>query len=214
MFDYNHISKDGEVKKKDFEREADELFSRKSRRPDKEIDYSGHRYSADYYSRDYERRAPREELRDEYRPRLPPRDDYDDRRRPEFRHDDRRRDDRDKYSRRDDLHRERDRDLHRDRDRVHRREDVGHRGRSHERDGRKRGLSKDSDVSNNSLSKKPRDKADTRSHAPGNHIVMIDDLLESPGRSMRPEKIVIILRGLFYCVPFMNAYLRNRIFLS
>ncbi|XP_026730170.1 YLP motif-containing protein 1-like isoform X2 [Trichoplusia ni] len=195
MFDYNHISKDGEVKKKDFEREADELFSRKSRRPDKEIDYSGHRYSADYYSRDYERRAPREELRDDYRPRLPPRDDYDDRRRPEFRHDDRRRDDRDKYSRRDDLHRDRERDLHRERDRVHRREDIGHRGRSHERDARKRGLSRDSDVSNNSLSKKPRDKADTRSHAPGNHIVMIDDLLESPGRSMRPEKIVIILRG-------------------
>lgn len=219
MFDYNHKSKDGDLKKKDFDKEADDLFSRKFRRSEKEYDYSGDRYSRDYYSRDYERRAPREDFRDEMRQRGLPRDDYDDRRRLDedrrrldddrrrldedrrkldLRYDDRRRDDRDKFSRRDDSYRERDRDFHRDRDRGRETRDVQH-NRSHERDSRKRGLSKDSDISD-SFSKRSKDK-DAATMPPAaqfeqpKHIVMIDDLLESPGREMRPEKIVIILRG-------------------
>lgn len=208
MFDYNHISKDGEVKKKDFEKEVDELFSRKPRRSEKEPDYNNaERYSRDRYSRDFERRATRvpqgfhgEDLRDEFRPRVPPRDDYDDRRRPDNRYDDRRRDDRDKFTRREDSYRDRDRDFHRDRDRGrdNRREETRHHSRSRERDSRKRGLSRESEASNNSLSKKSRDKNDSSPNAASGkakHIVMIDDLLESPGRTMRPDKIVIILRG-------------------
>lgn len=219
MFDYNHKSKDGEVKRKDFEREVDELFSRKPRRSEKDIDYIRERYSRDQYSRDFERRAPREDLRDEIRSRVPPRDDYDDRRRPDNRYDDRRRDerdddrrrderdddrrrddrnddrrrdDRDKYSRRDDLYRDRERE-HRDRDhgRDVRREDVSHHSRSRERDSRKRGLSRDSENSNTQYNKKSKEIDDSEAK----HIVMIDDLLESPGRTMRPDKIVIILRG-------------------
>ncbi|KAJ8719583.1 hypothetical protein PYW08_011758 [Mythimna loreyi] len=219
MFDYNHKSKDGEVKRKDFEREVDELFSRKPRRSEKEIDYSRERYSRDHYSRDFERRAPREDLRDDFRPRVPFRDDYDDRRRSDNRYDDRRRDDRDddrrrddrdddrrrddrdddrrrddrdKYSRREDLYRDRDRD-HRDRDhgRDVRRDENSYHGRSRERDSRKRGLSRDSENSNPQLSKKSKDKEESQSK----HVVMIDDLLETPGRTMRPDKIVIILRG-------------------
>ncbi|XP_075977283.1 uncharacterized protein LOC142977327 isoform X2 [Anticarsia gemmatalis] len=216
MFDYNHKSKDEDVKKsRDF---ADELFVRKPRRTEKEMDHSGDRYSRDYYSRDYERRAPRDDLRDEIRPRGPPRDDYEDRRRIDddrrriddsrkldedrrrldSRYDDRRREDRDKYGRRDDMYRERERDFHRDRDRGRdvRREDIRHRSRSRERDTRKRGLSRDSDL-NDIYSKRPRDKDNlpAAQFEQPKHIVMIDDILEAPGREMRPEKIVIILRG-------------------
>ncbi|XP_047028174.1 putative uncharacterized protein DDB_G0282133 isoform X1 [Helicoverpa zea] len=209
MFDYNHKSKDGDVKRKDFdlEKEVDELFSRKPRRPEKEIDYSRERYSRDHYSRDFERRAPREDLRDDFRPRVPPRDDYEDRRRLDSRYDDRRRDERDedrrrddreKYSRREDIYRDRERDY---RDRDHgkdvRRDEIRHRSRSRERDSRKRGLSRDSESSINHSTKKSKDKDESVANTPASskHIVMIDDLLESPGRSMRPDKIVIILRG-------------------
>lgn len=219
MFDYNHKSKDGEVERKDFEKEMDELFTRKPRRSEKEIDYSRERYSRDYYSRDFERRAPREDLRDDFRSRVPPRHDYDDRRRLDNRYDDRRRDerdvdrrkeerdddrrrddrdddrrrdDRDKYSRREDFYRDRERD-HRDRDhgRDGRREEINRHSRSHERDSRKRGLSRDTESNNTPINKKSKDEDESQSK----HVVMIDDLLEHPGRTMRPDKIVIILRG-------------------
>ncbi|XP_022826444.1 YLP motif-containing protein 1-like isoform X1 [Spodoptera litura] len=222
-FHYNHKSKDGEVRKKDFEKEVDELFQKKPTRSDAENDYGKERYSRDHYSRDFERRAPRYDvdLLDEIRPRGPPRSEYDDRRRDRYddrrrddreddrrrddreddrrrddREDDRRRDDRDKYLRREDSFRDRDRE-YRDRDlgRESRREEGRYRSRSRDRDSRKRGLSKESD-SGKHYSKKPRDKDESLSGASSSkHIVMIDDLLESPGRSMRPDKIVVILRG-------------------
>ncbi|KAF9424265.1 hypothetical protein HW555_000658 [Spodoptera exigua] len=213
-FDYNHKSKDGEVRKKDFEKEVDDLFQKKSKRLDAENDYGRERYSRDHYSRDFERRAPRYEvdLLDEIRSRGPPRSDYDDRRRDRYddrrrddreddrrrddREDDRRRDDRDKYLRREDTFRDRDRE-YRDRDfgRESRREEGRYRSRSRDRDSRKRGLSKESD-SGKHYSKKPKDKDEPPlSASSSKHIVMIDDLLESPGRSMRPDKIVVILRG-------------------
>lgn len=232
MFDYNHISKDNEYKKKNFEDEVDDLFTRKPRRLDKDDDRLGSdRFARDIYSRDYERRVPREEIRDDYRPRVPPKDEYDDRRRPDMRFDERRRDDRDKYIKRDDSYRERDinrerdvnrdrdRDLNRDRDmnrdrerdrdfnrdrfRDHRREDNKTHSRSRERDIRKRGRSKESDRSDSS--KKTKD-TNTKSETP-KHVVMIDDILESPGRDMRPEKIVIILRGKL--TNFFNLKLYN-----
>ncbi|XP_049874845.1 YLP motif-containing protein 1-like isoform X2 [Pectinophora gossypiella] len=195
MFDYNHISKDDEFKRKDFEREVDELFTRKPRR--QEDDYTssdrGERYAREPPSRDFERR-PREDVRDDYRSRVPPREEYDDRRRPENVYFDRRRDDRDRYTRREDVPRDREdsyRDRERDRHRDYRRDA---RSRSHEKESRKRGRSKESEVSNNG-SKKSREDLKTNTLATPKHIVMIDDLLEPPGREMRPEKIVIILRG-------------------
>ncbi|KOB70911.1 putative YLP motif containing 1, partial [Operophtera brumata] len=65
-FDYNHISKDNEYKKKDFEHEADELFTRKPRRSERDnaedrFRDQGHR---DLYQRDYERRGTRDDFRD------------------------------------------------------------------------------------------------------------------------------------------------------
>lgn len=36
------------------------------------------------------------------------------------------------------------------------------------------------------------------------NIVMIDDILESPGREVRPEKIVIILRGNLFSFFFLS----------
>lgn len=212
MFDYNHKSKDDDGKKKDFEKEADELFLRKPRRSEKDMDQVD-RYSRDYYSRDrdYERRVPRDDLRDEVRPRVPYRDDYDDRRRLDDdrrrldddrrrydRYDERRREDRDKYTRRDDIYRERDRDFHRDRDRTRepRREDFRHRSTSHDRDSRKRALSRDSELSDSySKKSKEKEKIPASQFEQPKRIVMIDDLLEPPGREMRPDKIVIILRG-------------------
>lgn len=223
MFDYNHVSKDEEFKKKDFEKEMDELFTRKARRFDDDRSFfervdRGDRFSKEPPSRDYERRMPREELRDwrdesrelrdDYRGRPPPRDEYDDRRRFD-RYEERRRDDRDKYVRREDIYRDRerdrdfgrDRDLGRDRDmgrdryRDSRREDSRNRSKSREKDSRKRGRSRESD--NSDHSKKVKEN-ETKSNVDlPKHIIMVDDLLEPPGRDMRPEKIVVILRGLY-----------------
>ncbi|XP_050343990.1 YLP motif-containing protein 1-like isoform X2 [Nymphalis io] len=94
----------------------------------------------------------------------------------------------------------RDRDPGRERDfgrnRDFRKDDSRNRSRSRERDSRKREHSKDSVDS--SGSKKPRELKETSTAVQSGkpqHIVMIDDILEPPGRDMRPEKIVIILRG-------------------
>ncbi|XP_028178398.1 YLP motif-containing protein 1-like isoform X1 [Ostrinia furnacalis] len=224
MFDYDHKSKEGE-KKRDFEKEVDELFSRKPRRNRDEDQRAPDRYEMherprerDGYNRDFERRVPRDDIRDDYRHR-PPRDEIEDKRRLDDRYDDRRRDDRDrdirdKFGRREDVfrdrererERERDRDKDRDRnmfysrDRYHRREEPNRReeprirSRSRERDVRKRGHSRESDT--NDLSKRSREhNSSERNSGSANPVVMIDDLLEAPGREMRPEKIVIILRG-------------------
>ncbi|XP_045512728.1 YLP motif-containing protein 1-like isoform X2 [Pieris brassicae] len=83
----------------------------------------------------------------------------------------------------------RDRDLHRDRDVKDRIRDIErdrNHSRSRENEQRKRAISMDSEISTGSKKNK------TENPRP---IVMIDDILEEPGRSMRPEKIVIILRG-------------------
>ncbi|XP_063538719.1 YLP motif-containing protein 1 isoform X1 [Cydia strobilella] len=229
MFDYNHKSKDDNIKKRDFEKEADELFQRKPRRIESEDVYRENRFgpgdymesrfaaednSRDYSPRDFERRYPREEirhdrreLRDDYRDvRGPPRDEYDDRidrRRPDERYDERRRDDRDRFSRREDFSRDRGRerdrdreDSYRDRQRDIRRDDNRHdsrnRSRSRDRDTRKRGRSKESNISE--ASSKKSKEVEKKNETP-KHVVMIDDILEPPGREMRPEKIVIILRG-------------------
>ncbi|XP_041981133.1 YLP motif-containing protein 1-like isoform X2 [Aricia agestis] len=102
-----------------------------------------------------------------------------------------------------DVGRERDRDTGRERDRDTGRErdldrDFGrdkYRDRrdrsshSMDREKRKRGLSKESEVSNTSSKKAKTDSARPK------HLVMIDDILEHPGRDMRPAKIVIVLRG-------------------
>ncbi|XP_072929858.1 uncharacterized protein [Epargyreus clarus] len=238
-FDYNHLSKDGEGKKSDFEKEVDNLFVRKPHTIFvKEERYTSDRYSRDLYYRDHERSSNRDQLRDtrdEQYPRGPRDDDrrrYDDDIR-DRRYDDRRRDDRDKYIRREDLQRERDRDRddmyrdrnrekdferNRDRDRDSERNKDRDRGldqnrdmdrdayrdrdrhrdyrrsKSHDKDSRKRGHSKDSDL-NSSSSKKTKDTTPIRPIENPKHIVMIDDILELPGRQMRPEKIVIILRG-------------------
>ncbi|CAG4961979.1 unnamed protein product [Colias eurytheme] len=254
-FDYNHKSKDGDVKKMDFEKEVEDLFARAPRTYEKENERG--RYSKDPYSRDYDRR-------DEFRQRSPkeqyPHPYRDERLRADERFD--RRDDREvRYNRREDyrerdldtsrnirdrdsmrdrdvmrdrerdfgrdrdLGRERDygrgrdvgsyRDLGRDRDLgkdrrdrvssrdrdIGRERDIGRdrerdrlrdKNRSHSRDreSRKRGTSIDSEVSSSSNSK--RKKEDDKQPK---HVVMIDDLLETPGREMRPEKILIILRG-------------------
>lgn len=114
----------------------------------------------------------------------------------ERRRDDRKRDDLDRYGNRRvvNSHTDSDRYSNRDRrdgrrdDRDIRRDENRMRSTSKDKDSRKRGTSRDSDVS--SHSKKPKDAV-----APTNPIVMIDDLLEPPGRSMRPEKIAIIIRG-------------------
>ncbi|XP_047997835.1 YLP motif-containing protein 1-like isoform X2 [Leguminivora glycinivorella] len=236
MFDYNHKSKDDNIKKIDFEKEADELFQRKPRRnqpvePDDVYresrygpGYPENRFAAednsrDYSPRDFERRYPREEvrhdhreLRDDYRDvRGPPRDEYEeriDRRRPDERYEnDRRRDDRDRFLRRDDFSRDRGRerdrereDLHRDRPRDIRRDDnrfdSRNRSRSRDRDSRKRGRSKESNISETSSKKsKEQEKKNDQEKKGPKHVVMIDDILEPPGREIRPEKIVIILRG-------------------
>lgn len=230
MFDYNHKSKDEDTKRKDYEKEPDDLFTRNLRQSDKDVDYSGQRYSRDSYYRNFERRTPRDEQHGDFRPRPAFRDEYDDRRRLDderrrldddrrkleedrrrldSRFDDRRRDDRDKYNRREDLYRERDRDIHHDRvrGREPRREDTRHHRRSHERDIRKRALSRDSDLSD-SMTKKPRDKEPIPADqfVQPKHIVMIDDLLEPPGREMRPQKIVIILRGEIFITHFYIIY--------
>ncbi|KAJ0176152.1 hypothetical protein K1T71_008326 [Dendrolimus kikuchii] len=248
MFDYNHKSKDSDVKKRDFEKEIDDLFPSMRRRPERfERDIENDRYrepvSRESHYRDrepkfYDRRLPRDdfrdeyrlsrdELRDEFRPKLAPRDDDYDMRRVDDRFDDRRRDDRDKFTRRDDLRdRSRERDRERERDRYRERErDKGpphihvfrerdrerdrdrfdrirdlrdeRRSGSRDRDSRKRGHSKDSEIS--IVSKKSKDNTEKPAveveSKESKHIVMIDDILELPGREMRPEKIVIILRG-------------------
>lgn len=251
-FDYNHKSKDGDNNsKRDFEKEVDELFSRKPRNVDRD-DWSSERL----YSRDHDRPSARDE-----RSRMANRDDYDS----YDRKDDRRFDDRDRFRRQDyerrdrggdsdrlretgynrdramgrdrDFDRERDnnrdldgdfrrdRDLGRDRDvatgrgrdfgrdrdirdrdfgrdrnsgrdpvrdRQDRRDASWNRSRSRERDSRKREHSKDTDSIDSS--KKIKDVKDDSSNVK-KHVVMIDDLLESPGRDIRPAKIVIILRG-------------------
>ncbi|KAL0878527.1 hypothetical protein ABMA27_003615 [Loxostege sticticalis] len=223
MFDYDHKSKDGENKKKDFEKEVDDLFMRKPRR-DRDDDLRGpDRYDMperqrerDGYNRDFERRVPREDLRDDYRQR-PPREEFDDRRRPDDRYDDRRRDDRDRdirdrFGRREDSFRDRererdrdrererdrdrDRDMYRDRmNRDHRRDEPRNRSRSRDRDSRKRGHSRDvSEATDVSKKSRENNSGEKNTDAP-KHVVMIDDILEAPGREMRPEKIVIILRG-------------------
>lgn len=239
MFDYNHVSKDEEFKKKDFEKEVDDLFSRKPRRLDDDRSFfeRADRFSKELPSRDYERRMPREEprdwrdesrdLRDDYRGRPLPRDEYDDRRRFDTRYEERRRDDRDKYVRREDIYRDRDRDrelgrdrdlardresgrdrdlgrdkdLGRDRDmgrdryRDSRRDDSRNRSKSREKDSRKRGRSRENDIVDHS--KKSKENETKSNTDPPKHIIMVDDLLEPPGRDMRPEKIVVILRGLY-----------------
>ncbi|XP_047508220.1 uncharacterized protein LOC125051733 isoform X3 [Pieris napi] len=250
-FDYNHKSKD-EDKKRDFEKEVDELFTRM---PQTEKESS--RRFRDPYLRDYERRPemPKEECRPrlqredlsfrEERPRLEDRlderrhDDRDRFRREEYRDRERDRDrdvgrdrenarerdirsrdarDRDygrdlgrdrnlgrerEYGRDRDFGRDRlvdhvkerdidygrDRDLHRDRDVKDRIKDLErdrNHSRSRESEQRKRAISVDSEITTGTK------KTKTENPRP---IVMIDDILEEPGRSMRPEKIVIILRG-------------------
>ncbi|CAG9788052.1 unnamed protein product [Diatraea saccharalis] len=223
-FDYNHISKDGDNKKKDFEREVDELFTRKPRR-DREDDYNKppDRYARDLYSRDFERRVPRdrEEIRDDYRHKSL-RNEYEERRKPDDRFEERRRDDR--YVRREDSfrdrdkerdrewerdrgrerERDRDRDWERDRDRdvqrdrlrdkdFVRRDDSRVRSRSRDKESRKRERSKE--ITEIDVSKKMKETVMAESFGQPKHVVMIDDILESPGREIRPEKIVIILRG-------------------
>lgn len=172
------------------------------------------RMPKDEYRDEY--RIPRHEFRDEYRSKFSPRDDFE-MRRPDDRFDDRRRDDRDKFTRRDDY-RERERDRYRERERdkgpphipSYRERDrerdrfenrdirEDRRSLSRDRDSRKRAHSKDSEI--NTVSKKSKDNVDIPAEiatANAKHIVMIDDILELPGREMRPEKIVIILRGRF-----------------
>ncbi|CAK1543072.1 unnamed protein product [Leptosia nina] len=68
------------------------------------------------------------------------------------------------------------------------------RSRSRDRDVRKRDHSVESEASNSSKKSKSLPVAMPQ-RQPQKHVVMIDDLLEEPGRSMRPQKIVIILRG-------------------
>ncbi|XP_060804052.1 myb-like protein AA isoform X2 [Amyelois transitella] len=221
MFDYNHKSKDGDTKKCDYEKEVDEMYGRKPREDDYDRyrrDREYHRQSEredDRYSRDqsrqFERRAPSDYPTHDYYRQRPPRDDFNDRRYPESRFDDRKREDRDR-NRRDEIYRDRERDSYRDSERERERDrdrerDRGRerdrdrnrdsrRSRSRERDNRKRARSKESPISliseESIHSKKSKDLDDRDSRK---HMVMIDDILEPPGRDMRPAKIVIILRG-------------------
>ncbi|XP_069360058.1 YLP motif-containing protein 1-like isoform X4 [Maniola hyperantus] len=92
----------------------------------------------------------------------------------------------------------RDRNSGRDpiRDRQDKRDMSRNRSRSRDKDSRKRGHSRGNDSNDSFGSKKTKDsKEDPASWQKPSHIVMIDDLLESPGRDIRPAKIVIILRG-------------------
>ncbi|CAG9583172.1 unnamed protein product [Danaus chrysippus] len=223
MFEYNHQSKDGESSnKKNFDKELDDLFSRKRRADD---DWSS---TDKFYSRDYDRRGLKDDARDRNRTR-DDRDMYD------RRIDDRRRDDRDRfrreeYDRRDRVEQERSRDMGRGRDERDRDRDMGreresgrdrdymrdrdrdirgrskeyrkddrdsrNRSRSRDKENRKRGHSRETESIDNYGLKKNRDvKNETVPPNKPKHVVMIDDLLELPGRTMRPEKMVIILRG-------------------
>ncbi|XP_022112361.2 YLP motif-containing protein 1 isoform X2 [Pieris rapae] len=251
-FDYNHKSKD-EDKKRDFEKEVDELFTRKPR-----TEKESSRRFRDTYLRDYEGRP--EMPKEEFRPR-PQRDELsfrEERPRLEDRLDERRHDDRDRFRREEyrDRERDRDRDVGRDRENARERDirsrdvakdrdygrDLGRdrnlgreREYGRERDlgrdrvvdhvkerdidyGRDRDLQRDRDVKdrirgldrdrNHSRSRDSEQRkraisvdseigTDSKKYKIENPrpTVMIDDILEEPGRSMRPEKIVIILRG-------------------
>lgn len=264
MFDYNHKSKNSELKKIDFEKEVDELFPKTplwERENNSEINDQSRQSNTRYF----ERRSSHDNLRGDYYSRAPPRVDYE-RRRPDDRSEVRRRDrgvdDRDRHLRQDEYIREQnryrdskredsrdftredreskrgdrdfkrddrdvkrddrdfkrddrdfkrdDRDYNRD-DRHSRREEKDNRRndsrddssndrRSRERDSRKRGHSYDRE---SGVTSKILKEAETPFHVSSgraNHVVMIDDLLESPGREMRPEKIVIILRGMYLLV--------------
>ncbi|KAG6440995.1 homeobox protein 2 isoform X2 [Manduca sexta] len=203
MFDYNHKSKNEDGQKRDFEKEGDELFVRKSKR-DRDEDYvNPQKYRADYYNRDFERRAHKEDIRNELRSRPSLREDFE-RRRLDDRFDVRRRDDRDRYMRRDDFRdsrdyrddRERERDRDRDRDRFRdSRRDNRNRSRSRDRDTRKRGYSREGSSNHTSKKFKETDNSQAEKNFQTKHVVMIDDILELPGRQIRPEKIVIIIRG-------------------
>ncbi|XP_068629593.1 putative uncharacterized protein DDB_G0281733 isoform X2 [Battus philenor] len=198
-FDYNHKSKQSDDRKKDFEREVDELFSSQSRINEVPNDnFSSERFRDPYY-RDYERKT-RDNVREDFRPRPSLRDGYDERRRYDNKYEDRKRDDSDKYRRREDFYRDRDkgersRDEYKSRYSLdYRRDENRHRSKSNEKENRKRDHSKENDDSCNNPIKKSKDANSEIVKA--KHLVMIDDLLEPPGREMRPEKIVIILRGL------------------
>ncbi|KPJ06542.1 YLP motif-containing protein 1 [Papilio machaon] len=193
IFEYNHKSKYSDDKKKDFEREADELFVRHPRSANVD-NFPSERMNREPYHRDYERR-PREIIREPYRPRPPIRDVYDDKRRND-RLDDWRRDDSDKYTRREDFYRDREksRDEFKDRYKDYRRDDNRNRSRSKEKENRKRDHSSDDDRS--FPAKKGKETVENKETVSAKHVVMIDDILEPPGREMRPNKIAIILRGL------------------
>ncbi|XP_013172902.1 PREDICTED: uncharacterized protein LOC106121689 isoform X1 [Papilio xuthus] len=194
IFEYNHKSKYGESKKKDFEREADELFVRHPRSSNVD-NFPSDRMSRELYHRDYERR-PREIVREPYRPRPPMRDVYDDKRRNDVRLDDWRCDDSDKFTRREDFYRDREksRDEFKDRYKDYRRDENRNRSRSKEKENRKRDHSNDDD--RNFTAKKGKESVENKEAVRAKHVVMIDDILEPPGREMRPKKIAIILRGL------------------
>ncbi|XP_013136278.1 PREDICTED: YLP motif-containing protein 1-like isoform X2 [Papilio polytes] len=192
IFEYNHKSKHSDNKKKDFEREADELFVRHPRSSN--IDsFPPERMNRELYHRDYERR-PRD-IREPYRPRPLMRDVYDDKRRGDGRLDDWRRDESIKFTRREDFYRDREkgREEFKDRYRVYRKDDNRNRSRSKEKENRKRDHSNDDD---SFPAKKGKETAENKEIVKTKHVVMIDDILEPPGREMRPNKIVIFLRGL------------------
>ncbi|CAK1582832.1 unnamed protein product [Parnassius mnemosyne] len=197
MFDYNHKSKDSGNKKKDFEKEVDGLFSRQRKMEVNDENFAPERSYRDLYYRDYDRK-PRENIRDDYRQRAPLREEYSERHRHDDKYDNRQRDNSDHYKRREDMHRdwERSRDDNRDRYRDYRKDESRNRSRSRERENRKRGHSKDIEVGGSSSIKKVKETLSKNELGTAKHIVMIDDILEAPGREMRPEKIVIILRGL------------------
>ncbi|CAH2041476.1 unnamed protein product, partial [Iphiclides podalirius] len=205
VFDYNHKSKETDYKKKDFEKEVDELFFRQP--PKKELDDDGfvsEKFHRDLHYRDYEKK-PRDYTKEDYRQRVPLREEYVERRRYEDKYDDRKKDDSDKYRRREDIYRDREKDwekgrdrdeYNRDRYRDYRKDDNRNRSRSKEKENRKRDHSKESD-SDRGINTLKKAKATNKNDITlAKHIVMIDDILESPGREMRPDKIVIILRGL------------------
>ncbi|CAG4996488.1 unnamed protein product [Parnassius apollo] len=196
MFDYNHKSKESD-KKKDFEKEVDDLFSRQRKMEINDENFSPERSYRDLYYRDNNRKQ-RENIRDDYRQRGPLREAYSERHRYDDKYDNRQRDHSDNYKRREDIYRnyERGRDDNRDRYRDYRKDESRNRSRSKERENRKRTHSKDSEVSGTSSIKKGKDAHSKNDLGTAKHIVMIDDILEPPGREMRPEKIVIILRGL------------------
>lgn len=202
VFDYNHKTKEGDHRRRDFEKEVDDLFFRQPRK--KEIDddnFASERMYYEPYHRDIERK-PRDNVKEDHRQRGPLRVEYEERRRYDDKYDDRKRDDSDKYRRREDVYRDReknwdrirDRDDNRDKYSDYRRDDNRNRSRSRERESRKRAHSKESEERGVIVSKnKKANPVNEVTHA--QHIVMIDDILESPGREMRPDKIVIILRG-------------------